>query len=122
MDHRKSDSAHHVFETAAGFAAIGWSSAGIASFRLPAPTPAQAERALLRRLPASASAAPTGAILEVVDAARRYFDGERTDFASVAVDLGWQKPFFARVYAFVRRLGWGETTTYGAVARALGEG
>ena len=31
-------------------------------------------------------------------------------------------PFFAQVYDHVRTLGWGETTTYGAVARALDAG
>ena len=44
------------------------------------------------------------------------------DFTAVRLDLGVQEPFFARVYDAVRRLGWGETTTYGAVAQALGAG
>jgi methylated-DNA-[protein]-cysteine S-methyltransferase len=29
---------------------------------------------------------------------------------------------FARIYEEVRRLGWGQTTTYGSIAKALGEG
>lgn len=28
-------------------------------------------------------------------------------------------PFFERVYAAVRQFGWGETATYGAIARLL---
>ncbi len=113
---------YHVFETAAGFAAVGWGAAGIMSVRLPAPTFAQAERAVLRRLPESIPAEPPSAVAEVVDAACRYFRGERIDFASVPLDIGAQEPFFARVYDVVRKLGWGETMTYGAVAKALGEG
>src|SRR5204862_2204796 len=44
------------------------------------------------------------------------------DFSGVPVDLGEQDPFFASVYALVRKLGWGETTTYGALAKELGAG
>lgn len=113
---------HHVFETAAGFAAIGWNASGICSFRLPAVSSAAAERALLKRFPSSTHTAPTTEVAAVVALACRYFAGERVDFAAVPVDLGAQDPFFARVYAHVRELGWGETTTYGTVAKALGEG
>lgn len=111
---------HHVFETPDGYAAIGWSSLGIACFRLPAPNPHEAERALLRRLPASVRTEASGSVCKVVDASIRYFRGERIDFSSVIVDLGRQEPFALRIYEFVRRLGWGETTTYGMVARELG--
>ena len=53
---------------------------------------------------------------------RRYFDGEPADLSGIRVDLGAQEPFFARIYAAVRQLGWGSTTTYGALARELGAG
>jgi len=36
--------------------------------------------------------------------------------------MGAQEPFFERVYALVRGLEWGETMTYGAIAKALGAG
>lgn len=113
---------HHVFETAAGFAAIGWNESGICSFRLPAASLAAAERTLLKRFPASTRAEPPAEIAAVVTLACRYFAGEQVDFSTAPIDLGEQEPFFARVYAHVRELGWGETTTYGAVAKALGEG
>ena len=58
----------------------------------------------------------------MVDAAKRYFEGERVDFSNVPVDLGQQDRLFAQIYDVVRRLGWGETTTYGGVAKAIGEG
>jgi methylated-DNA-[protein]-cysteine S-methyltransferase len=111
---------HHLFETAAGFAAIGWGERGIVSFRLPASTLREAEGALLRRLPASRQSDPDVSVAAVVEAARRYFRGDKVDFSTVAIDLGPQDEFFARVYALVRGLGWGETTSYGEVARALG--
>jgi methylated-DNA-[protein]-cysteine S-methyltransferase len=113
---------YQLFETPAGVAAIGWTSTGIVSFRLPAPTAAEAERAILRRQPDAGRSEPPAEIATVIDAAIRYFEGERIEFFEVPVDLGEQPPFFAQVYAFVRKLGWGETTTYGAVARALDAG
>lgn len=117
-----SESHYRVFETAAGLVAVGWNARGISSLRLPAPTPQEAERAVLRRLPGATSAEPPAAIRDAIAATIRYFDGEQVDFTDVAIDLGAQDPFFDRVYAAVRRLGWGETTTYGALAKLLGAG
>lgn len=112
---------HRVFETAYGFAAIGWHGSRVSSFRLPSKTAAEAERSLLRRLPASKSAEPPEFIRAVITDTQRYFDGARVDFSAVPIDLGPQDPLFDRIYAFVRALPYGETTTYGAVAKALGE-
>ena len=113
---------YRLFETAHGVAAIAWHTGGIVSFRLPASAPAAAERAVLRQLPTATADEPPPEIAATIAAAQRYFDGERVDFSGVAVDLGAQQPFFTQVYKTVRRLGWGQTTTYGAVARELGVG
>ena len=115
-------SQYQLFETAAGVAAVGWKHSGITSFRLPAPTATETERAILRYLPDAVRTKPPAEIAAVIDAAIRYFEGKRIEFFDVAIDLGEQPPFFAQVYALVRKLGWGETTTYGAVARALDVG
>lgn len=116
------ESEYSVFETVAGFAAIGWNAKGVDSFRLPAATAQEVERSLLRRLPGAQPAVPPPLVQAVIDDARRYFAGERVDFAGVFVDLGAQAPFFERVYDVVRQLGWGETATYGAIARTLDAG
>ena len=100
-DSRMADqSQYQLFETAAGIAAIGWTGGDITRFRLPAPA----------------------TIAAVIAAAIRYFEGERVEFFEAPVALGEPPPFFAQVYDHVRTLGWGETTTYGAVARALDAG
>jgi len=111
-----------VFETEHGFAAIGWSARGVTAFRLPAGTAGESERSLLRRLPDAVRTDPPAEIASVIAAAQRYFAGEQTDFTAIPVDLGEQEPFFTRVYGAVRALGWGESTTYGAVAKQLGAG
>lgn len=113
---------YHLFETAHGHAGLAWNERGITGFRLPAPSAEETRRSLLRRLPDVVEAPPMGRVAAVVEAARLYFDGERIDFVDVPLDLGRQDPLFARIYDLVRRLGYGETTTYGAVAKALGEG
>ena len=115
-------SQYQLFETAAGIAAIGWKGDDITRFRLPAPTASETERAILRHLPGATRAEPPAGIASVTDVAIRYFEGERVEFFEAPVALGGQPPFVAQVYAHVRTLGWGETTTYGAVARALGAG
>ena len=113
---------YHLFETAHGVAAIGWNARGISAFRLPAEKGEETRRSLLRRLPGSVEADPPPAIARVVEDAKRYFAGEAIDFSGIEVDLGDQDPLFVRIYALVRKLGPGETTTYGAVAKALGAG
>lgn len=113
---------YHLFETAAGFVALGWNDRGVSALRLPDASAHDAERALLRRLPAAVRTHPTPPVQAVVDAVVRYFAGEPIEFAAIPVDMGVQEPFFERVYALVRGLGWGETTTYGEIAKTLGAG
>lgn len=111
-----------VFETAAGACAIAWSGVSVTCFRLPSTTADATERSLLRRMPRATPAAPPMQIADVVTAVRQYFEGERIDFSLVALDLGTQDPFFARIYEALRKVEWGKTTTYGTLAKELGAG
>jgi methylated-DNA-[protein]-cysteine S-methyltransferase len=112
---------YHIFETSRGFCAIAWSDKGVVRFRLPEPNAEAAEQALLRRLPDATPVTPPPAIADAVAAAQCYFAGEKTDFSGVPVDLGPQTELFEKIYAAARRLGWGETTTYGALAKQFGD-
>ena len=78
---------YHVFETAHGFAAIGWSGKGVTAFRLPASNAAEAERALLRRLPDAVRTDPPADVAAVINAAQRYFAGEQIDFGAIFKEL-----------------------------------
>ncbi|AHF86539.1 methylated-DNA--protein-cysteine methyltransferase [Rhizobium leguminosarum bv. trifolii WSM1689] len=113
---------HHylIVETAGSFCGIAWSDAGITRFQLPTKSSEATERLLLRRLPDAEASAPTPAVLETVAAVKRYFQGEETDFSGVELDLAGQDAFFRDIYAAARRVGWGHTTTYGALAKELG--
>lgn len=111
-----------VFESAHGFCGIAWNETGIVRFQLPASSADAAERALLRRVPGAERGAPPAAISHIIAAVQRYFAGEKIDFSDVEVDLGRQEEFFRRIYVALRRVGYGQTTTYGALAKELGAG
>lgn len=113
---------YRVFETAMGFCAIAWGDAGVLCFRLPSSSAQAAERQVLRSLPDAQPGEPDAPIAEIIGLAQGYFKCGKADFSACPIDLGDQSDFFREVYAFVRRLGFGETTTYGAVAKALGAG
>lgn len=113
---------YHIFETAAGFCAIAWSELGVVRFQLPSKSAEAAERLLLRRAPDATLAEPRAEISEAIDAAKRYFAGEETDFSRFPLDLGDKDPLFKQIYAAARRIGWGRTTTYGALAKDIGAG
>jgi methylated-DNA-[protein]-cysteine S-methyltransferase len=114
--------AHHylIFETAGGFCGIAWNNVGITRFQLPTKSAAATERILLGRIPAAKPSAPTPQVAEAIAAVKRYFAGEETDFSGFELDLGEQDPFFGQIYAAARRVRWGHTTTYGALAKELG--
>jgi methylated-DNA-[protein]-cysteine S-methyltransferase len=113
---------YHVFETVMGFCAIAWSDAGVARFQLPTKNAEAADRLMRRRaFGAEPGALPEG-IAAVVEAAKRYFGGEDIDFSQVPLDLAGQDAFFAQIYGALRRVHWGRTTTYGALAKEVGVG
>ena len=111
-----------VFETAGGYCGIAWSSAGITRFQLPTRSADATERLLLRRTQDAEPGTPTQDVASVIEAVKRYFDGVGIDFSGVVREVGPQKPFFECVDAAARKIVWGGTTTYGTLAKALGEG
>src|SRR5438552_3046009 len=113
---------YFIFETAGGFCGIVWNQVGITRFQLPTRGAEAAERLLRRRAPAAEPGTPTPEVAAIVAAVKRYFGGAETDFSTAPLDLGGQSPFFQQIYAAARRVEWGRTTTYGALAKELGAG
>ena len=111
-----------IFETVAGFCAIAWGESGVVRFQLPVKSPEGAERLLKRRAPDATLHEPPAEIASTIASAKRYFAGEETDFSGVRLDLGDQDPLFAQIYKAARRIRWGRTTTYGALAKDIGAG
>jgi methylated-DNA-[protein]-cysteine S-methyltransferase len=113
---------YRVFETAFGFCAVAWSDSGVTRFLLPTKSAEAADRLMLRRAKGAEPGPPPADIAAVVAAARRYFRGEETEFSGVRLDLDGQDAFFSRIYDAARRVGWGRSTTYGALAKEVGAG
>ena len=111
-----------VFEVTGGFCGIAWSDAGVARFVLPAGSAQSAERSLLRRLPGALPDEPPAGVSEAVATVKQYFQGREVDFSDLPLDLEGADELFRQIYAATRRVGWGQTTTYGALAKALGAG
>jgi methylated-DNA-[protein]-cysteine S-methyltransferase len=122
--HVMGQTVHHyfIFETVGGYCGIAWNEVGITRFQLPTRSAGATERLLRRWVPGAVPGEPTPEVAETVAAVKRYFAGEETDFSAVKLDLGEQDAFFAQIYAAVRRVGWGRTTTYGTLAKELGAG
>jgi methylated-DNA-[protein]-cysteine S-methyltransferase len=112
---------YHIFQTAGGFCGIAWNSVGVTRFQLPTSSAPATARALLRKASDAVPAAPPADVADVIAAAKRYFDGEKIDFSDVKLDLSDQEAFFRDIYGAVRQVAWGHTTTYGTVAKALGD-
>lgn len=56
------------------------------------------------------------------EALKRYFAGIHETFDDVPLDLGAGTPFQQAVWEELRRIPWGASVNYGAVARAVGRG
>jgi methylated-DNA-[protein]-cysteine S-methyltransferase len=104
-----------IFETALGAMVIGWTDRGVSRFLLPGPGIED------RLQPYGVQVRAQGAIAETIGRVQRYAEGERVDFDDVALDMGGIQDFAVSVYRNILALHWGETTTYGDVARRLGD-
>jgi len=50
---------------------------------------------------------------------KKYFDSDNVDFSAVKLDLGDATKFQRKVFAITRKIPYGETRTYGWIARKL---
>ncbi len=111
-----------LFATAHGSAAIAWNDAdAVVALRLPAARVDEARSAVLRRVSDAVESAATPSIARLIGRVQDYFEGSRVSFADVAVDAGEQGALYAGIRAAVRAIPWGETATYGAIARRFGD-
>src|SRR3989442_11734152 len=80
-----------------------------------------AESRMARNSGARKASAPPPRIAEVIEKVRKHLQGEIQDFRDIAIDLDGADPFARQVYAAAREIPAGETRTYGALAKALGQ-
>ncbi len=110
-----------LFDTPPGVCAIAWTVRGICGLELPDANAARQRARVRRRFPhASESAAPPE-LTAAIDLVVALLSGEPADLSSVQLDYAAVPDFDQQVYNIARTLGVGETTTYGAIARRLGD-
>lgn len=57
---------------------------------------------------------------ELIERLQAFAAGEAVDFSDVSIDSSYATPFQKRVLAACRKIGWGETITYGELAARAG--
>ncbi len=108
---------YRLLDTKLGSIAIAWTDEGIVRVLLPGDTP-EAMHARMQGRGALEDAAGQPVTSERILA---YAGGAADNFADVALDLAGISDINRRIYEHIRELAWGETTTYGAIARWLGD-
>jgi methylated-DNA-[protein]-cysteine S-methyltransferase len=108
-----------LIDTEIGTFGLGWTEKGVARAALPDSKPGAVAQRMAKY--GSQSAAPEDDIAELVADIQAYASGERIEFDGVPLDLDGQPEFHRKVYEDILGLAWGETTTYGDIARRLGD-
>ena len=108
-----------IFDTALGPFALAWTAAGLRRVLLPGDPPSimavALEKAGFRR------SDPDREIMALMDAIEDYAEGRNVDFSTIRLDLADIPDFHRRAYDLLVQVGWGETVTYGDLARMLGD-
>jgi len=110
-----------LFDTALGRCGIAWSERGIVGVQLPEGSDDATRARLLRRRPNAREAAPDGEALRAIEGMTALLRGERVDLTDVAVDMEDVAPFHRRVLELARTIPVGRTSTYGELAKRLGD-
>lgn len=110
-----------LFDTVIGRCGLAWGAGGLIGVQLPESSPGAAWARLRRRFPDAVESEPPAEIEAVIERIREVLAGGRDDLADVPLDLDGQPAFNLRVYEIARAIAPGETSTYGQVARAMGE-
>ena len=108
-----------IFDTALGEFGIGWTDAGVARLQLPGLDRAD----LLARINRNGATPgePDRRIEAIINRIEDYAEGEPVDFTDVPLDLTGLADFHRRAYALLLQVNYGQTVTYGDLARQLGD-
>lgn len=108
-------------DTALGVLRLSWSEAGMTRLMLPGGLLQTAHSAMRRDgiIDRGEKTMP-GFVLDAMAALEAYATGARVDFSGIPVDLAGVDAFQTDIYAASRRLGYGQTMTYGELAEAAG--
>jgi methylated-DNA-[protein]-cysteine S-methyltransferase len=108
-----------LFETAVGTCGVAWRGSALTAVQLPEASRKVSEARLRERAERPSGGHPPAAIERAIADLQRYFAGTNVDFSAVIVDLTDVTPFHRTVYEAARAIGWGETVSYGELARRI---
>jgi methylated-DNA-[protein]-cysteine S-methyltransferase len=112
-----------IFNTAIGPCGILWNEQAIERLQLPEKTLAESRRRLTDQIKACQEVDVTAAPPWVQDAAQKLqtllLKGQM-DLSTIPIDVSRMPPFFRQVYEAARKIPPGQTSTYGALAQAVG--
>lgn len=109
------------FDTAIGRCAVVWSEAGLTGVHLPDADEGLARRRLARRFPGAVPASPPAQIAAAIARIAAFLGGATDDFSTLVLDESGIGAFERAVYREARAIPAGTTSTYGAIATALGD-
>jgi methylated-DNA-[protein]-cysteine S-methyltransferase len=111
-----------LFETPIGLCGLAWGEHGLLGAQLPEAVPGAAWARLRRRYPDAIEASPPPpSVQQAIERINDLLAGGRDDLADLALDFSVVAPFNRRVYEIARAIPPGETSTYGQIAKAMGE-
>jgi len=116
-----SDTFYAIFETALGDCAILWRGDKAVGVLLPETDRARLKRSVSHRASDAREMAPPAFIESLIASVAALARGDDAAFDMVLLDRSAIEPFANRVYDELLKIRFGETTTYGAIAQALGD-
>lgn len=111
-----------LFDTAVGRLGIAWTAAGLVrAVQLPEADDARTLARMRKWCGPAPDASPPAAVQAVIERLQAALQGNGDTLQDVVIDEEGVPPFHRRVYAAARAIPPGTVTTYGEMARALGE-
>jgi methylated-DNA-[protein]-cysteine S-methyltransferase len=119
-DGKRSGESYCLFETAFGPCGVAWTERGLTRVQLPERDRVATERRLQKRTQAMAPSEPPPAIARLIADLQRYMSGATIAFDETVIDWSGVDEFQRAIYDAGRKIAWGETVTYGELARRAG--
>jgi methylated-DNA-[protein]-cysteine S-methyltransferase len=109
-----------VFDTALGVWGLAWDANGLLRLQLPGRDTADTTARLTQGLAHATVCDPTGDTASAVQLLRQYAVGVPVEFNAFVLNLSAEPAFHQTVYAALRQVPRGQTTTYGKLAVDVG--
>ena len=110
-----------LFETAIGTCGVVWTPRGIKSIQLPEHDADATRERITRRFPEAKPAEMPMDVLLAIGRIVALLRGQHVDLRPIVLDMDAVPEFDRTVYAAAREIPAGETATYGAIAKQLGQ-